>query len=179
MLADSYDRAQRLDLAHEILHQAAQIPIGDRETTLYRLELLMKTKAAKNADQVANDTLALDPANMWALRFLGKVSRKKGNPEIMIPFCQAALKHDPRNSQARYELAFAFALLERSEEAQKLIDLNRFITVSDLIKPQGYADAAAFEEALASEIITDPTLTPDPPHLATRRGLQTMDGLPH
>jgi hypothetical protein len=48
-----------------------------------------------------------------------------------------------------------------------------------LAEPQSYADAAAFEEALASEIISDPTLRPDPPHLATRSGLQTMDGLPH
>ncbi len=178
-LADTYDRAQRLDLAHEILHLTPQIPIADRETTLYRLELLMRTKATKNPDQVATDTLALDPTNIWALRLLGKVSRKKGSPEIMVPFCQAALKHDPGNSQARYELAFTFAVLERLEEAQKLIDLDRFITVNDLVKPQGYANAAAFEEALASEIISNPTLRPDPPHLATRRGLQTMDGLPH
>ena len=64
MLADTYDRAQRLDLAHEILHLTPQIPIEDRETTLYRLELLMRTKAAKNADQVATDTLALDPTNI-------------------------------------------------------------------------------------------------------------------
>ncbi len=179
MLADTYDRAQRVDLAHEILQLTPQIPIEDRETTLYRLDLLMRTKAAKNADQVATDALALDPTNIWALRLLGKLSRKKGNPEIMIPFCQAALEHDPGNSQARYELAFTFAVLERIEEAKKLIGLDQFITVSDLVKPQGYVDAAAFEEALASEIIDNPTLTPDPPHLATRGGLQTIDGLPH
>jgi uncharacterized protein (TIGR02466 family) len=179
MLAEAYDRAKRLDLAHEILHRLPPTPIGDRETTLYRLELLMRTKAAKNAVQVAADTLALDPTNMWALRLLGKVSRKKGNPEIMIPFCEAALRDDPANSQARYELAFTFAILERFEEAQKLINLDQFITVSDLAIPQSYADAATFNETLASEIISNPTLRPDPPHLATRRGLQTMDHLPH
>ena len=130
MLADTYDRAQRLDLAHEVLHLTPAVPIDDREMTLYRLELLMRTKAVKNAGQVATDTLALDPTNITALRLLGKVSRKKGNPEIMLPFCQAALKHDPGHSQARYELAFAFTVLGRFEEAQKLIDLDQFITVA-------------------------------------------------
>jgi uncharacterized protein (TIGR02466 family) len=179
MLADAYDRGQRLDLAHEVLHLTPAIPIDDREMTLYRLNLLMRTKAVKNAGQVATDTLALDPTNITALTLLGKVSRKNGHPEIMLPFCQAALKHDPGHSQARYELAFAFTILGHFEEAKKLIDLAQFITVIDVVKPVDYVDAAAFEATLASEIARNPTLKPDPPHLATRGGFQTMDGLPH
>src|SRR5262245_54960970 len=87
MLADAYDRAQRLDLAHEVLHLTPPIPNDDRETTVYRLELLMRTKAVKETGQLATDTLALDPTNIAALRLLGNVSRTKGSPEIVLPFC--------------------------------------------------------------------------------------------
>jgi uncharacterized protein (TIGR02466 family) len=97
----------------------------------------------------------------------------------MLPICQAALKHEPGHAQARYELAFALTMLGRSEEARQLINLDQFITVTEVVTPKGYANAATFEAALAGEIIRNPTLKPDPAHLATRGGLQTMDGLPH
>jgi thioredoxin-like negative regulator of GroEL len=179
MLADAYDRTHRLDRAHEVLHLTPVVPTDDRTTTIYHYELLMKTKAVTDAGQIAIDTLALDPTNTTALRILGKVSRKKGNPEIMLPICQAALQRQPGHSQARYELAFAFTILGRSEEARQLIDLNQFVTVTELVAPQGYTNAAALEAALADEITRNPTLKPDPSHAATRGGLQTMDGLPH
>jgi uncharacterized protein (TIGR02466 family) len=179
MLADAYDRAHRLDLAHEVLHLTAVIPINDRTTTIYRLELLMQTQAVKDTAQIAIDTLGLDPTNTTALRVLGKVSRKEGNPEIMLPFCQVALTHDPGHCQARYELAFAFTILERSEEALQLIDLDRFVTVTHLVAPEGYGNAAAFEAAIADEVTRNTTLRPDPSHLAIRGGLQTLAGLPH
>ena len=133
----------------------------------------------KDGGQFATDMLALDPTNITALRVLGRTSRKNGNPEIMIPVCQAALKHEPGHTQARYELAVAFTILGRSEEARQLINLDQFITVTEVVTPQDYANAETFEAALASEIIRNPTLKADPLDKATRGGLQTMDGLPH
>ena len=179
MLADTYYRAQRLGLAREILQRTPAVPTDDREMTVFLLELLMSTKVVKHAGPVATDTLALDPTNITALKVLGEVSRKNGSPEIMLPICQAALKHNPGHTQALYELAFAYTILGRSEEARRLIDLSRFITVTDVVTPPGYANAATFEADLASEITRNPTLKPDPPHLATRGGLQTRAGLPH
>jgi hypothetical protein len=179
ILADTYYRAQRLDLAHEVLRGTTAIPLDDREMTLYRLELLMRTKAAKDPRQVATDTLALDPTNITALRALAKVSRKEGNHESILPICHAALERDPGHTAARYELAFAYAILGRREEARRLIDLDQFVTVTEVATPQAYASAATFEAALVSEIICNSTLKPDRPHLATRGGLQTMGGLPH
>jgi uncharacterized protein (TIGR02466 family) len=179
MLADAYDRAHRLDLAHKILHLIPVLPIDDRTTNIYRLELLMQTQAVKDIGQIAIDTLGLDPTNTTALRVLGKVSRKEGNPEIILPFCKAALSDNPGHCQARYELAFAFTILGRSEEALQLIDLDQFVTVTNLVTPEDYANAGAFEAAIADEITCNPTLRPDPSHLAIRGGLQTMAGLPH
>jgi uncharacterized protein (TIGR02466 family) len=179
MLADTYYEARQFDLAHDVLRRAPAVPIDDRETTVYHRELLIRTKVANDPGQVATEMLALDPTNISALRVLGKISRKNGNPEIVIPFCQAALKHEPGHTQARYELAVAFTMLRRSEEARQLINLDQFIAVTDVVTPQGYANAQTFEAALASEIIGNPSLKPDPLDRATKGGLQTMDGLPH
>jgi tetratricopeptide (TPR) repeat protein len=179
MLADSYYQTQRSDLACEVLQRTPEIARDDRKTAVYRLELLMKTQTAKDARQIATATLALDPTNRTALRSLAKISRKSGNHELMLPICQAALEHNPGHTAARYELAFAYTILGRREEARRLVDLNRFIAVTELVTPHRYANAAAFQQALASEIIHNPTLKPDPPHRATKGGLQTMGGLPH
>jgi tetratricopeptide (TPR) repeat protein len=182
-LADTYRRVQRMDLAQEVLQRTPAIPIDDREMTIYylelHLELLMRRKAVQDAVQVAIDALALDPMSTRALKVLGTLSRKNGNPEIMLPICQTVLKHEPGHTLARYELALAHTILGGFEEARRLIDLGRFITVTEVITPHGYENAARFEAALAREIICDPTLKSDVPHLATRGGLQTMAGLPH
>ena len=172
-------RRGQFHLAHKVLRRASAVPINDRETIIYRLKLLMTMKAVKDLGQVAINTLALDPTNITALIVLGRETRKNGNPEIMIPICQAALKHEPGHTQAHYELALAFMSVGRSEEARDLIDINRFVTVTKVATPRGYANAETFELALASEIIHNATLKPDPSGRATRGGFQTMGGLPH
>ena len=91
MLADAHYRARRFGLVHEVLGRAPPVPIEDREMTIFRLELLMKTRAVKAAARLAADTLALDPTNVEALTVLGQALRENGNPEIMVPICQAAL----------------------------------------------------------------------------------------
>ena len=173
MLARTNHLAPRV----EVLHRAPAIPIDDRETTSSRLEPLMKSRIAADEAQVATDTLARDPLNSHALSVLGRVSRKNGRPQVMVPFCSAALERDPGHTRARYELAVAFAILGRSEQARQLIDLERFIEIIDLAPPDSYATAGRFENALASEIDCNPTLKPDPVDKATKGGFQTS-GLP-
>ncbi len=176
MLARAKHQAPRVDLLREVLQRAPPIPIDDRETTISRFELLMKSRIADEA-QVATDTLALDPLNSHALSVLGRVSRNNGQLQIMVPFCRAALERDPGHTRARYELAVAFAMLGRCEEARQLIDLNRFIEVIDLAPPETYATAETFENALASEIAGNPTLKLDPVDKAIKGAFQTS-GLP-
>ena len=141
MLARAHHRAGRVDLLREVLQAAPAIPIDDRETTISRCELIMKSRTADDEARIAVDTLALDPLNAHALLVLGTVSRNNGRPQIMIPFCQAALEQDPGHSRARYELAVAFAMLGRSEQARQLLDLDRFVKVIDLAPPDSYATA--------------------------------------
>jgi Putative 2OG-Fe(II) oxygenase/Tetratricopeptide repeat len=177
MLAGAKHQSPRVDLLRDVLQCAPAIPIDDRETTISHFELLMKSRIADDESQVATNTLALDPLNSHALSVLGRVSRNNGRPQIMVPFCRAALERDPGHTRARFELAVAFAMLGRSEEARQLIDLDRFIEVIDLAPPESYATAERFENALTSEIAGNPTLKLDPVDKAIKGGFQTS-GLP-
>ena len=175
--AEAYYQTQQFARSRQILDRMPAISTEDRSTAIYRLELVMKTKAAKDIARVAKETLTLDPTNVSALRALGRASRKMGISEIMLPACQAALEYDPGHVQARYELAVAFAILGHSEQARHLISLDQFITITEVPPPQGYANAEAFKSVLVSEIMRNPTLKPDPFDKATKGGLQT-GGLP-
>jgi Flp pilus assembly protein TadD len=177
MLAHAKHQAPRVDFLRKVLQRAPAIPIDDREMTISRFELLMNSRIADDEAQIATDTLALDPLNSHALSVLGRVSRNNGRPQIMVPFCRAALERDPGHTRARYELAVAYAVLGRCEQARQLIDLDRFVKVIDLAPPGSYATAERFETALASELACNPTLAPDPVDKATRSGFQTT-GLP-
>ena len=177
MLAGAYHRTERLDRVREVIHGVPTIPSDDREMAIYRLEVLMETRVSEDSAQIAKDTLALDPTNVKALEVLGQASRKIGSPEMMIPICQGALKHDPMHTRARYELVVALTMLGRSEDARQLIDLNQFVRIIE-VAPKGFANAKAFEAALASEIARNPTLKRDPIGKATKGGFHT-DSLPH
>ena len=130
-----------------------------------------------DASQIAREALALDLTSDVAIELLGRTARRNATLEAMIPICQAAMKQRTGHVQARYELAVAYAHLGRSEEARQLIDLDRFVTVTNVAAPGEYASAEAFEEALSGEIARNPTLRPDPIGKATRGGLQTSGDL--
>ena len=181
MLADIHHRLGRGDLFDRVMRHVPEIPANDLPTTLHRLELLMKAAAAANdAGQIAREILARDPTHDAAMECLAYAL--KGNPEAMIPICRAALDRKAGHVLARYELAAACARLGRSDEARKLIDLDRFVldrfvTVTDLVAAGEYAAPGAFEGALSGEITRNPTLKPDPAGKATRGGLQTAADL--
>ncbi|MBI3198185.1 MAG: hypothetical protein HYZ40_11920 [Rhodospirillales bacterium] len=177
MLADTYYRLGRHDLLEQALRNVPSIPGYDLKTALYRLEILMKTGTAPDAERIAHEALGLDPTSDVAIETLGRTARRNATPEVMIPICQAAMKQRTGHVQARYELAVAYAHLGRSEEARRLIDLDRFVTLTNVAAPGEYAGAEAFEEALSGEIARNPTLRPDPIGKATRGGLQTSGDL--
>ena len=175
LLADIHHRFGRVDLFDRAMRQVPEIPVDDRPTTLHRLEVLMKAAAANDAARIAREILALDPTHDAAMENLAYTL--KGNPEGMIPICQAALDRKAGHVQARYELAAAYARLGRSDEARKLIDLDRFVMVTDVVASGQYAAPGVFESALSDEITRNPTLKADPAGKATRGGLQTAADL--
>jgi len=179
MLAAAYRRSGRMDLALAALERAPSVRPDDRRNQVRRLEVLMRAPEAKSQMASVGQLLDLDPTNVQGLMFLASVQRKAGRFETIIQRCRAALLSEPGHSCARYELAVALACSGELDEARALIDTQAFTTVTDVPTPEGYADAGAFEAALAAEIQSDPTLKPDPPEKATKGGFQTISGLPY
>jgi hypothetical protein len=179
MQVECYHRSRKLCCAREILRRTSTVLIEDQATKIYRLELLIKTGAEKDAELVANNMLKLDPTNVSALRSLGEAARKNGRSETMIQPCESALRIDPAHTQARYELAVAFALTGNREQARQLISVDHFVTVSQLMGPPEYASNETFQAALVAEITANKTLRRDPAGVAMKGGLQTKGGLPH
>jgi uncharacterized protein (TIGR02466 family) len=172
-------RIGRLDLAREVLARVPAFASNDRTLALSRLRILMEITPGPDAVGFAREALALDPACGEALEILGRDGLRSDSPDVLLPLCRAALAQAPGHARARYELARACARVGHMEEARQLIDLDRFVSVTDLPPPEGYGDAAEFAAALVREIIAHPTLKPDPAGQATRGGFQTAIDLAH
>lgn len=74
-------------------------------------------------------------------------------------------------TDAVYFKTIALARLGRDAEARQILDLDRFLDVSDLPAPAGFADAETFRTVLADEIARNPSLSSD--WKSTQGGLQT------
>lgn len=62
-----------------------------------------------------------------------------------------------------------------AEDRDKLMALDRFVTMHDIEGAPGFADLAAFNAALVAELRAHPSLTFEPEGLVTRQGRQSGD----
>lgn len=164
ILANTYIRIGNIESARKMFNRAPPILDNNAKMKLFRYELLMLLE--QDIEQIALDTLALDPTNEVALTKLGHVFRKNNRLDCMIPLCLAALKHMPSHATARYLLAVAYAILGLPSDAMQIMNLEQFISITNIPQADGYA-------ALIDEIIANNTLKPDPMYKATINGLQT------
>lgn len=171
LLANFYSRVGKSEFARETLQKVPAIRADNAKMRIFHLELLMLLE--KEIEQIALDTLKIDPINEVAITKLGQLYRKDNRPELIVPICQAALQQKPEHTTARYQLAVAYALLGLADEAKQEMNLDQFISLTTIAPGEGYPTAKAFEEALVDEIMCDPTLQPDPIYKATINGLQT------
>jgi tetratricopeptide (TPR) repeat protein len=95
-------------------------------------------------------------------------------PEEILAHCDAILARSPGHTDATYYRAIALARVGRDAEACEAMGLERYLSISELPVPEGYADGQAFRGVLAAEIRANPTLVPDPKLKTTRDGLQTL-----
>jgi tetratricopeptide (TPR) repeat protein len=139
--------------------------------------LLDALKAAKHWDEV--ETTARDME--WArsdpqisLEIFADRWIVVGRLDELLRCCDLVLAQSPAHTDATYYRAIALAILGREVEAREAMGLDRYLSISKLPVPTGYADEVAFRDALVAEIRADPTLMPDPNGKATRDGLQTL-----
>ncbi|MFT4053081.1 MAG: tetratricopeptide repeat protein [Novosphingobium sp.] len=75
-------------------------------------------------------------------------------------------------------IALALAAFEKlgwSADRERIMALDRFVTVHDIDAAPGFADLATFNAALVEELRAHPSLTFEPEGLVTRQGRQSAD----
>jgi tetratricopeptide (TPR) repeat protein len=100
--------------------------------------------------------LAADPTNRQACRRLCRSLRKTGRWQELLATCEALAERGAGHTQLLYDWGIALALNgERAKARAILFDRER-VAVAKLQAPEGWADLAAFNAALAEEILGNP-----------------------
>ena len=90
-----------------------------------------------------------------------------------LAHCQAALAANPWDLMAMTLISVAYLRLGRRADAQRLLDLDRFVVSGSIDVPSGYDDLHAFNSALEAHVTTHPTLVHERASNATRNGHHT------
>lgn len=118
---------------------------------------------------------APDIADLWA--GLAAAHMRNAAWVDALAALDRALTLAPGHTRALAFKGVALDALGRSDERQKLIDLDRILWERQFKEPpDGYADLPAFNQALANHALDHPTLAHNRPTKTTRNGSQT-DGL--
>ena len=98
-----------------------------------------------------------------------------GRPREALAACNDCLTLNPGDSYALATQAIALGELGDWERQRPLIDFDALLDVRTLDPPQGYADIAAFNDALEAAVLSHPTLRRDPNHRSCHYADQTDD----
>jgi tetratricopeptide (TPR) repeat protein len=115
-------------------------------------------------------SLDIDPGFAKAAVNLADMDLEQGDAEAALARIDRFLSRKPSHPAALSFKAFALRDLGRTAEALELDDPDRFILPRRVRVPDGYADIADYNHALAAHVLNHPTLTPSPKAHATRMG---------
>ncbi|HEV3188881.1 MAG TPA: putative 2OG-Fe(II) oxygenase [Polyangiaceae bacterium] len=104
---------------------------------------------------------------------LGRALLESGAAEESLAVATALLERRPGHSGARALETLARIGLGDVEGVTRLLDYARFVGVTKLTAPRGFADLAAFNAALASHVAAHPTLLSSPISHATLDGMHS------
>jgi hypothetical protein len=107
--------------------------------------------------------LAADPNHRPAFRHYGKILRRSARLGELLAACGDLHARGAGHAQLLYVWGTALALAGREEEARAILfDRSRVAEIT-LPAPEGFADIAEFNAALAEEILTNPDRLSDFP----------------
>ena len=119
--------------------------------------------------------LALEPDFVDARTGLAETLIGLEQPAEAVSLCDDYLGRFGYNSGVIAAKAIAHADVGEGETARYFLDLDRFLKPAEIPRPLGFADFAAFNAALQAEARAHPSLTFEPPAVATTAGYQTGD----
>lgn len=114
--------------------------------------------------------LEVDPHHLQACRQLCKLLRKAGRTAELLELCEALAARGVSHAQLLYVWGTALALEGEHERARAILFDRERVAELRLPVPDGFADHAQFNAALADEILTNPHRLSDFPaeHEANR-----------
>ncbi len=134
--------------------------------------------AAGGLDEAAaafRRAVALTPDFVDARTGLAEVAVAQGMPNAAIDLCDEYLRDFGYNSGVIAAKALAHNDAGEEAEAAYFLDLDRFVRPAEISVPPAFADRRAFDAAIEAEARAHPSLTFEPPAVATTSGFQTGD----
>lgn len=126
------------------------VPAFERALAFVRLDLDLE------AERELRAVLDLDPRHRPACRQLSKILRRSGRVAELLDLCASLHGRGAAHAQLLYVWGTALALAGREEEARALLFDRGRVAELALPVPEGFADIAAFNAALAEEIVGNP-----------------------
>lgn len=108
------------------------------------------------AERELRALLDVEPRHRLACRQLGKILRRSGRSGELLDLCQSLHARGGAHARLFYIWGTALALAGRDEEARALLFDRARVAELALPVPEGFADIAEFNAALAEEILSNP-----------------------
>ena len=159
--------------AIEECERALRADPGNRQALLVQIGLKVKTGELETAQSLVGDAAAAEAGDSSIFEYLAARLAEPGAADEMLERCEAVLAKEGPFGQAVYFKALALAKLGQTEAAKETLSLERNVKVSTPPRPPTYADDASFLDAVADEILRQPSLSQDPRGKATAGGRQT------
>ncbi|MEE8352760.1 MAG: tetratricopeptide repeat protein [Rhodospirillales bacterium] len=153
----SYEKTLSCDPAHA----GAQINIGYALKELGRLD---------DAAEAYDKAIATAPDYDKVRVNLGDIYLAEGKPEDALGLCDEFLESHPGNISVLAFKAIVLEELGQKDGVAELYDYDRLLGPVNVSAPEGFADLAAFNEALSEHVLGHPSLVHAPATHATRFG---------
>ena len=126
------------------------------------------------ADAIAEYRTALDLSpTPVAYDNLAMALLMSGDPASAIDAVDACLERASYDTRALAYKALALRELDREDDAQEILGLDRYIHAERLDGFEGFHGLSHFHDVLIQELLSHPSLTWEPPSRTTRQGSQT------
>lgn len=129
--------------------------LADRGKAEVRLSEFARARSTFEA------ALAMDPHNKNACKRLASLFLKAGDPQAVLGLVDGLVAQGSRHSRALAARTLALAQVGDIEGARETVNLRNFRHRQQLPTPQGWPSLAAFNAALAEELLGHPGLTYD------------------
>ncbi len=154
---------------------AERLNPNDPVTQAHLARTLQETGDLDAAATAYRHALASQPDDAKLHEELASLLLARKNAEAALAEADVCLKLIPGHGGALTSRAMALYQLDRLEEADRLVDFDRFVATTTVRTPAEFSSLEDFNAALSRHVSEHPTLSFEPEGHATRHGKHTGD----